>query len=118
MDSEEDSQFSSKAPYISMSVTDDLPLLNVTEDLMWGALPEEKSTKPIHRNDNTSFNSSLAQLLCQKSNQKSSQTYKTNDHGGGLLNLSDFTYQPKGNFLKFHLKICHFYKFFFSRNFR
>lgn len=106
MDSEEDSQFSSKAPYISMSVTDDLPLLNVTEDLMWGALPEEKSPKPIHRNDttNTSFNSSLAQLLCQKSNQKSSQTYKTNDHGGGLLNLSDFTYQkynePKGKFLK------------------
>lgn len=39
---DEDMDMSMRAPYISMSEADDLPLL-ISEDLMWGALPCEGS---------------------------------------------------------------------------
>lgn len=42
---EDDCDLSMRAPYISMSEADDLPLL-ISEDLMWGALPE--SLKKLH----------------------------------------------------------------------
>lgn len=39
MNMEDDIDLSMRAPYISMSEADDLPLL-ISEDLMWGAFPE------------------------------------------------------------------------------
>lgn len=101
MESEEENEFISKAPYISMNVGDDLPLLNMSEDLMWGALPPDDKilTQKTLNMTNTTLNSSLAQLLCQKTstNQRSSTTYKTHDHGGGLINMSELLLKYGGD---------------------
>ncbi|KAG5869153.1 hypothetical protein JTB14_024877, partial [Gonioctena quinquepunctata] len=70
---EDDAELVLKAPFIPMSISDDLPLL-MSNDLMWSS--NEKKQMP-------DSNSSLAQLLSNKRN------FKATDHGGGLLQEQD-----------------------------
>ncbi|XP_056638030.1 hypoxia-inducible factor 1-alpha-like isoform X1 [Diorhabda sublineata] len=79
-----------KPPYISMNITDDLPLL-VSNDLMWST--SDKKIHNHHHSDNN--NSSLAQLL---SNSLSKHQLTQKDHGGGGMmykNDIDDTYTVK-----------------------
>lgn len=59
---EDDMDLSMRAPYISMSEADDLPLL-ISEDLMWGALPCD-SNKFVHESKlNTQVDMTTMQVL-------------------------------------------------------
>ncbi|RZC32292.1 hypoxia-inducible factor 1-alpha, partial [Asbolus verrucosus] len=69
---EEESELVSKAPYITMNMGEDLPLL-MSNDLMWNSNEKSKSSPDS--------SSSLAQLLCSSLNKHS----RSNDHGGGLI---------------------------------
>ncbi|XP_066996423.2 hypoxia-inducible factor 1-alpha isoform X2 [Anabrus simplex] len=108
--SDRDDDISSRAPFVSMGVDDELPML-ISPDLMWSPAPEKLSpgenwctvnrTKP-------NPNSSLAQLLRGSASSTpvltvasncSRTLMKCNDHGGGLVDPSevlDQVYTRKG----------------------
>jgi hypoxia-inducible factor 1 alpha len=69
---EEETDLVAKAPYITMNMGDDLPLL-MSDDLMWNSNEKSRSSPDS--------SSSLAQLLCSSINKHS----RSNDHGGGLI---------------------------------
>lgn len=69
---EDESDLVTKAPYITMNMGDDLPLL-MSDDLMWNSNEKSRASPDS--------SSSLAQLLCSSINKHS----RSNDHGGGLI---------------------------------
>ncbi|XP_044264882.1 hypoxia-inducible factor 1-alpha isoform X3 [Tribolium madens] len=69
---EDESDLVVKAPYITMNMGDDLPLL-LSDDLMWSSSEKSRASPDS--------SSSLAQLLCSSINKHS----RPNDHGGGLI---------------------------------
>lgn len=70
-----------RAPYISMSETDDLPLL-ISDDLMWGAHPETVNlAKELKQSiaKQQQDNSSLVALLTKQQQQQQKQQLKSVD---------------------------------------
>ncbi|GAB0087527.1 protein similar [Sergentomyia squamirostris] len=66
MSMEDDMDLTMRAPYISMSEADDLPLL-ISEDLMWGAFPEGLS---LHKDVKERMGKESYQVQMQQQQQK------------------------------------------------
>lgn len=116
---DDDLDLSMRAPYISMSEADELPLL-IAEDLMWGAQPEgltiHKDIKQAislnmkqvnyQQQANKQIESSLAALLCngllqQQQNQQNQMM--EHQHNGEMMHENNGNMDNNGNQQNHHM---------------